>query len=391
MQQESTISSSGVPGGYSLGTSLVNSGVSAARKGVEARVSHLIARIHSLRHSGGFISANGQYDFASVPLSKLIISSPRVAGMKVTLGVDAQNRPVQLNLQHGHVGNVLIAGMKGAGKSTLLRTIAATAALEYRQSSIQIATVALNGGKPGQSMAEGSLDHIGELPHCVFPVIRTVPGGLDVVDFLVEELDYRRKKKISNPLLIAIIDGLEHLLASGERSLYRKLGHLLNHGPESGFRLFVSIEDSLAKEVRPLLRYDFPLRLVGSSADYDRAWAAAGIPGSGAESISRSGEFIAVRGESFHRFQSAFISDDELRKYSRQLEIQKGRTIVVQPLSKDGAAASHGTSSRSSQLIRTSSLAGYGQNGQGTTSANESGSDDWLTADWIDRFWMDRN
>ena len=48
-------------------------------------------------------------------------------------------------------------------------------------------------------LAEGSLDHIGELPHCVFPVIRTVPGGLDVVDFLVEELDYRRKKKILSP------------------------------------------------------------------------------------------------------------------------------------------------------------------------------------------------
>ena len=111
------------------------------------------------------------------------------------------------------------------------------------------------------------------------------------------------------------------------------------------------------------------------------------FPGSGAESISISGEFVAVRGESFHRFQSAFISDDEFRKYSRQLEIQKGRTIVVQPVSKDGAAASNGASYRSSQSISTSSLAGYGQNGQAATSVNESGSDDWLTADWIDRFW----
>ena len=391
MQQESTISANGVPGGHSLGTSFVSSGVSVARRGLDAGISYLNTRFHSFTISGGQVSTNGHHDFASVSLSRLIISSPRIAGMKVTLGLDAQNRPVQLNLQDRHVGNVLISGQKGAGKSSLLRTIAASAALEYRQSSIQIATVALTGSKAGRPLTEGSLDYIGELPHCIFPVIRTVPGGLDVVDFLVEELDYRRKKEISNPLLIVIIDGLEHLLASGERILYRKLGHLLNHGPDSGFRLFVSIEDALAKELRPLLRYDFPLRLVGGSADYDRAWAAAGIPDSGAESISRSGEFIAVRGENCHRFQSAFISDDEFLKYSRQLEIQKGRTIVVQPLSKDGAAASNGASSRSSKSIKTSSRAGYVQNGQDPASENESGSDDWLTADWIDRFWMDRN
>jgi len=193
------------------------------------------------------------------------------------------------------------------------------------------------------------------------------------------------------PHLIVIIDGMDRMLAGAERALYRKLGHLLNHGPDNGFRLFISVDDPITKEMRPLLRYKFSLRLAGKAADPDRAWAASGMTGTGAEMLSGSGDFIAVRGENCHRFQVAAISDGELCRLSRQFEIQKGRVLLVHPSKTTGSQPGvSGLSRVNGTSVRIESLVHEGKPTV-SDSLNYSGSDEWLTAGWIDRFWMDRN
>jgi DNA segregation ATPase FtsK/SpoIIIE-like protein len=335
----------------------------------------------------------GQPKIVPVALMDMLSSLPENSEGKITLGLDFHNQPIQLNLLNNEVGNVLISGMKGAGKSSLLRAIGASVALQNRQSTLQLGVIDLNRGKPSRLNEGESLRALGQLPHSIFPVIRTVQGGLDVIDFLTDELNYRRDNKINNPLMVIIIDGIGKLLANADRVLYRKLGHLLNHGPDNGFRLFVSIEDPIAKDVRPLLKYDFPLRLLGRAADSDRAWAAAGIPGTGAEMLQGSGVFIAIRGDICRKFQSAYIDDNELRLVSRRIQNQRSRILLAHPASTNGSSPGAGGPHRVSGPDSRCEINGVanGRIEEESEWFDSSGSDGWLTADWLDRFWMDRN
>ncbi|MGB3717043.1 MAG: FtsK/SpoIIIE domain-containing protein, partial [Candidatus Promineifilaceae bacterium] len=308
MQQGSSISTSELPVIYKRGKNLLQSGAWRAKERLDAGVVHLRTLTQGLpnpsilldglgqSNSGELVKTSGQPEIVPVVLMDLLSSLPENNEGKITLGLDFNSQPIQLNLLNNEVGNVLISGMKGAGKSSLLRTIGASVALHNRQSTVQLGVIDLNLGKLSLQNKRESLRGLGQLPHSIFPVIRTVQGGLDVIDFLTDELNYRRENEIHNPIMVVIIDGIGKLLANADRVLYRKLGHLLNHGPDNGFRLFVSIEDPIAKDIRPLLKYDFPLRLVGRAVDPDRAWAAAGIPGTGAEMLQGSGVFVAVRG-----------------------------------------------------------------------------------------------
>lgn len=404
LQQGSSISTNEIPVNFKRGKNLIQSRAWRAKERLDAGVIHLRTLTQGLPIPGILIDGLGKANSAElirtseqpeiVPLAlmDLLSSLPDNSEGKITLGLDVHGQQIQLNLLNSEVGNVLISGVKGAGKSSLLRTIGASVALQNRQSTVQLGAVDSDRGKLSRQNKTESLRTLGLLPHCIFPVIRTVPGGLDVIDFLTDELTYRRDNQINNPLMAVIIDGIGKLLSNADRVLYRKLDFLLNHGPDNGFRLFVSIEDPIAKDVRPLLKYDFPLRLVGRAADPDRAWAAAGIPGTGAEMLRRSGDFIAVRGEICRKFQGAYISDNELRQVSRRLEIQRSRILLAHPASTNGSSPVAGGPHRMSGLTNNSETNGVSNERKEVKSDwfGNSGSDDWLTADWLDRFWMDR-
>jgi hypothetical protein len=404
VQQESSISTKGLPLNYRREKKLLESRFRRAKERLDDGFLHFRARAHGLtyrskmkgdpRHvTGREASAKyGERKHTRVALLNLIRSRSENHEGMITLGLDPYGHQIRLNLLNSEVGNVLISGMKGAGKTSLLRTIGASVSLENRQSSVQLGVVDVHLGNRLQQKDSESLRALGQAPHSIFPVIRTVLGGLDVIDFLTEELDYRQDKKITSPLMVVMIDGLENILTDANRVLFRKLGHLLNHGPEFGFRLFLSIEDPIAKEVRPLLKYDFQLRLLGRAADQDRAWAAAGLPGTRAEMLNGAGEFIAVRGDICRKFQGAYVAEEDLPLTDRWFDTADKKVILANPtsihLSGQGAGGPRRLSRETSDKKPSSGI--NGRKGSQSEWPDNSGSDSWLTADWLDRFWMER-
>ncbi|MFN2188476.1 MAG: hypothetical protein ACK2T3_06915, partial [Candidatus Promineifilaceae bacterium] len=193
------------------------------------------------------------------------------------------------------------------------------------------------------------------------------------------------------PLLIVILDGLDGLLVGKDRFLHRKFGLLLNGGPEVGFRFLLSLENPLAKEVRPLHRHQYGLRLAGKAIDENWAWAAAGMTRSGAHLLDGRGDFIAATGGESLRFQSAYIGKAEMNKMARQLRIQKGRSLLAQPAADNlpvfSPPARQSTNRKQHHVERKPSANTQAASEEGV----DSGAGDWLTADWEDRFWMDRN
>jgi DNA segregation ATPase FtsK/SpoIIIE-like protein len=313
-----------------------------------------------------------------------------------TLGLDVHGQPLVLNLANKQKSNVLICGEPGAGKSTFLRTVAASLALQNRQSLVQIGAIELGRHDSKRKDPNDTLSSISSLAHCIFPVIKTVDGGLDVLDFLISEVDYRKKHMIENPLMAVIFDDLDVLLRGAGRSIYRKLIYLLKSGSDAGLRIFLSVTDPISEDVRPLLKFDYPVRIVGRMADADRAWAAAGIPHTGAENLPGKGEFIAVTDDSSYRFQAAYISEKELRRRASQLS-QQDRGVLLANTGSNGSPSYETGNQVFSRKNGASHDEGAhkhlnsGMTRQGSwNSGYESGSDDWLTRDWIDRFWAEQ-
>ncbi len=331
-----------------------------------------------------------------VLLQSLLKSLPASDGVMVTLGADEYGRPIVFNLADKRKSNVLICGGRGTGKTTLMRTIAASLAFQNRQSAVQLGAIGLGQQRSKGRKLNGSLKSIGSLPHCIFPVIKTVSGGVDVLDFLVTEVDYRREHFVANPLLVVFIDDLDTLIHNAGRSIYRKLSFLLKHGPDAGLRLFLSIDDPLSKDLDPLINYDFPVRIVGRTRDSNRAWTASGIPQSGAEKLSGNGQFIAVVGKAKYRFQAACISEAELQQEAKQITQHKRQVLMAARNSK-GRSPHNESGHFSKQPVtalrgaKETTFHDSGKNSNGAMdSGNESGSDEWLTRDWLDRFWADQ-
>lgn len=399
--QQSSVSNSNAYSGSMNGHGFASTRVRAAKHRMDRSLEHL----RSLVFTGSYTALNPidaglgitskqrgdseRHMVFPVSLAELLTVYPRKGTGNFVLGLDSRHRLIQFDICDSRVGNVLISGVRGAGKTSLLRTVGASLALENRQSDVQLCIVELREREPIKRIGGESLRSLGDLPHAIFPVIRTVEGGLGAIDFLTDELDYRRQRDIVDPLVVIIIDGVDQMLKRRERSLYRKLGYLLNHGPSSGYRLLLSVEDPISKEIRPLLKHKLPLRLVGKAIDADRAWAAAGIAGTKAEKLDGSGDFIAVRGDASHQFQCAYIGEEELLRLSRQLDIQKGRVLLANPAAAAEAKFDYRINGNANLSRSLNGTADFKSESDRSEKPNDSGSDDWLTANWEDRFWLD--
>jgi DNA segregation ATPase FtsK/SpoIIIE-like protein len=346
--------------------------------------------------TSGYRSKLNPVEETPVLLQNLLQSLPRSDGVRVTLGADEQGRPIVFNLVDKRKSNILICGARGTGKTTLMRTIAASLALQNRQSAVQLGAIGLGQQKSKGRKLSATLESIGSLPHCIFPVIKTVSGGMDVLDFLITEVDYRREHFVTNPLLVIIIDDLDTLIYNAGKSIHRKLSFLMKHGPDAGLRLFLSIDDPMSKDLDPLLNFDFPVRIVGRTTDSNRAWTASGIPQSGAEKLSGNGQFVAVVGNAKYRFQAACLSEAELQQEARQITRLQRQVLVV--ARNSNVRSPHNESGQYSmepvtvpKSAKETTYHDSGKNSNGAMDAgNESGSDEWLTRDWLDRFWTDQ-
>jgi S-DNA-T family DNA segregation ATPase FtsK/SpoIIIE len=137
-------------------------------------------------------------------------------------------------------------------------------------------------------------------------------------------MERRDREMIERPRIIVVMDELADLLQMCGSELEARLTRLLQRGRSAGFSVVACTQKPAAQVVGSLVKANFPVRLVGRVASTDDARVAAGIGGTGAEKLAGRGDFLLIAGGQVIRFQSAYITPEEIELLSaRQTPVQK--------------------------------------------------------------------
>lgn len=241
-------------------------------------------------------------------LPRMLILPP-VTGV---LGLSMEGDPYTLPLMAPEVTHVLVAGATGCGKTELMRTLLVSLALYNKQAHLQL--VLIDPKRRGLTPLAG-------LPHLLAPVASDPQEATDLLDQVLAEMERRDREGLpATPRIVVAVDEVGDLLAVGDKSIEKNLVRLAQRGREAGFHLICSTQRPSSDAVPSSLKANLPTRLVGKVASAQEALTAAGISGTGAETLMGNGDFISVIGGQVHHFQAAFTGPLDLQRIIAKLQ-----------------------------------------------------------------------
>lgn len=286
-----------------------------------------------VREEGQWRLRVGRPDDAPVPLLRLLASLPDVPPLTAATGMADSGQPVLLRFGANRIKNVLIAGEPGAGKTTLLRSIAAGLALTNRQSALQLLVMDSRGLDDAPNGAPHPLRPLGYLPHVLTDPTGSVAACADIVHFLAEEMEYRRRERLQWPRIVALIDHVVTLVDEAGGTTQHDLLRLLQYGAAAGIHLVMATDQAEAPFLMDrTLRVGVSARLVGRLGDTAAARKVAGMALDGAPGLGGRGDFFAVVGSEATYFQGAYISDYDLHMELSKMAAARPR-LLAQPYS----------------------------------------------------------
>jgi len=234
-----------------------------------------------------------------------------------TLGLAEDGAPLLIRLPSPDVAHILVAGTTGSGKTMLLQTAVLSLAMsnpapspwETQNGGLSMVLMDPKGG--AFSLFEG-------LPHLARPVIREVEETTEALQSLVRLMEKRgtRNSKIAarNPSVVVVIDELADMLMVGGKEIQTPLTRLLQRGRSCGIHIIAATQKPSSAVLGPLIKANFPVRLVGRVTSTTDARVASGWSGTGAERLLGRGDFVAVAEGRVVRFQAACITPEEIRE-----------------------------------------------------------------------------
>jgi len=255
------------------------------------------------------------------------------------LGLDADGTPLLIRLPSPDVAHILVAGTTGSGKTVLMQAMILSLAL---MNPVRPGSASLEEDRDG-SLTLVLIDPKGHafglfqgLPHLARPVIREVEEATEALNSLVrlmeirkptsvlahgsteaERLESRRKagfQRQGPPHVVVVIDELADLLMTGGKPVQRALTRLTQRGREVGIHVVAATQKPTTAVLGPLVKANFPVRLVGKMTSASDARTASGWSGTGAERLMGRGDFLAVAEGRVTHFQSAHVSPQEIRE-----------------------------------------------------------------------------
>ena len=283
-----------------------------------------------------------------IPLYKQLINQPTgqpanhssIPPGTAILGLAEDGAPLLIRLPSPDVAHILVAGMTGAGKTMLLQTMILSLAMTNpaNQRISESATGDSAHWRIAESLTRSIamvlIDPKGHafglfegLPHLARPVIRDVEESTEAFQSLVHLMERRGgirnpQSAIRNPQfpIVVVIDELADLLMMGGKAVQEPLTRLTQRGREAGIHVVAATQNPTTAALGPLVKANFPVRLVGRVTSAEEARTASGWSGTGAERLLGRGDFIAVAEGRVTRFQVAHISPDEIREVVGRME-----------------------------------------------------------------------
>lgn len=242
-----------------------------------------------------------------VLLAELLTRVKTVPPMCAALGTDGEGGPLLLRIDSPDVAHVLISGTTGSGKTVLERTLLLSLAMTNRPGQLQLVLIDPKGR---------GLELLAGLPHCWqgLGVVEEPGDAALALAALLAEMERRDRARVRMPHIVVAIDELADLLLTGGQPVAEALTRLTQRGREAGIHVIAATQRPAAALVGGAVKANFPVRLVGSVTSADDARVAAGISGTGAESLLGRGDFLCIAKGQQIRFQVAYAGDGEIRR-----------------------------------------------------------------------------
>lgn len=237
--------------------------------------------------------------------------SSSIPPFTAVLGMCDDGAPLLMRLSSPDVAHVLIAGTTGSGKTALCQTMILSLAMTHRRSQLQLVLI-----DPKQR----AFEPFATLPHLLWPIIGQAPSAASALDELVRLMETRGQARLEGvePRIVVVIDELADLMQVAGKALSDPLTRLVQRGREAGIHVIACAQKPSNQVIGPLIKANFPARLVGKVVSIEDARVASGIGGTGAERLAGRGDFLAIAAGQVVRFQVAYASPAEIRRVVAQ-------------------------------------------------------------------------
>jgi S-DNA-T family DNA segregation ATPase FtsK/SpoIIIE len=250
-------------------------------------------------------------------------NSSSIPPVTAILGLAEDGAPLLIRLPSPDVAHILVAGTTGAGKTMLLQTMILSLAMtnpanqRIFESATGESTNQRIADSLNRSIAMVLIDPKGHafglfegLPHLARGVIQDAEEMAEALQSLVRLMELRNSPASR---VVVVIDELADLLMMGGKAVQEPLTRLTQRGREAGIHVIAATQQPTTAVLGPLVKANFPVRLVGRVTSAEEARTASGWSGTGAERLLGRGDFIAVAEGRVTRFQVAHVSPTEIR------------------------------------------------------------------------------
>ena len=248
-------------------------------------------------------------DPQTVRFFDLLARVGRVPAHTALLGLADDGAPLLINLSSPEVGHVLVAGTTGSGKTALMQTLAASLVLTQRRSRLQLAVI----DPKGYSFAA-----FRQTPHLYRPIATQPDQALALLEALTTLLDQRVSLAQPEPRVVLVIDELADLVQTVGPQVLDRVGRLVQRGRSAGLHVIAATQKPSSALIGPIVKANFPVRLVGRVTSSEDARVAAGRGGTQAERLRGSGDFLAIFNLGVQRFQAAYLASADVERAAQQ-------------------------------------------------------------------------
>jgi S-DNA-T family DNA segregation ATPase FtsK/SpoIIIE len=252
------------------------------------------------------------------PLAAATAERP-ISPATAVLGLAEDGSPLLVRLPSPDVAHVLVAGATGSGKTVLLQTMILSLAMANLCQHLVLVLI---------DPKRYAFGHFEGLPHLARPVIHKAEETVEALQSLVRLMEQRNGP---HPYVMVFIDELADLLMVNGKPAQQALTRLMQRGREIGIHIIAATQKPTAAVLGPLIKANFPTRLVGRVTSITDARTATGWSGTGAERLLGRGDFLVVAQGQVIRFQAAHISPQEIRETVHQLARREVRPRQVGP------------------------------------------------------------
>ncbi|HZY45664.1 MAG TPA: DNA translocase FtsK [Anaerolineae bacterium] len=270
-------------------------------------------------HAGAVRIEIPRSDPQPVKLLPLLARLPPIPAGAALLGLADDGAPLLLRLPSTDVAHVLVAGTTGSGKTALVQSMIVSLAMSERRSQMQFVLIDPKGR---------AFEGLSTLPHLLKPIVSQTDRAVQTLNELVSLMETRDQTRVTDPRIVIVLDELADLVQTGGSEVIDRLGRLVQRGRQAGIHVIGATQKPSSAILGPLVKANFPVRLVGRVVSSDDARVAAGIGGTGAERLTGHSDFVAVSGMGVTRFQAAFISPGEMLEVAAKLSNGKHRSEI---------------------------------------------------------------